>query len=536
MSHPVHRLLAALDPVEPTDRELLTRFAAGCDAGAFELLVWRHAGLVLRTCRGVLRDHHAAEDAAQAVFLALARQAGSAGRTGTVAGWLFRVARRIAARAARRRTAPAADLATQPAPEPMGTDPEAERALHEEVARLPERYRVPILLCFFEGLTHADAAQRLGVPAGTVAGRMARAKDLLAATLTRRGVALGVLIPSAVAVAPAFATATTRAAVAFAAKSYAGLPPVVLALAKREITVALMKRALNLGAVAVVACGCLAFGLRSDAQPPAAAQPNTRPAPPGRAAEKPAAIVGKTFAVAGVTTELQRKHLVPGTVPSAVVFVDGAALLRNPKVLDLEALELTKLQRGLDTFRQEKGRAFIRVLWEEPRPTDENRRLLGFVLEGAVKELEFDSTVLTNMYGFPKFEKFAKTFEDGKDENVAEDGVGDERARAYPVRTPLSRALASQTDGVVSVTAELDCDKEEWLTAEVDKSVRAAIEGLKLTKGQTLDFYIRAKTGGDETTKKLTEACKKWTRDFGLTLNGLEVRPTTGKSNRPPRK
>src|SRR5262245_26471203 len=103
MSDPVTRVLAALGPDlgEPTDAELLARFVADRDAGAFELLVWRHAGLVLRICRGVLHDRHTAEDATQAVFMALARQAGSVGRAGSAAGWLFRVARRVAARAAR---------------------------------------------------------------------------------------------------------------------------------------------------------------------------------------------------------------------------------------------------------------------------------------------------------------------------------------------------------------------------------------------------------------------------------------------------
>ncbi|AMV26936.1 RNA polymerase sigma factor [Gemmata sp. SH-PL17] len=81
MSYPASRILAATrsELAEPTDAELLARFVNDRDAGAFELLVWRHAGLVLRACKGVLGDHHAAEDAAQAVFLALARQAPTVG-------------------------------------------------------------------------------------------------------------------------------------------------------------------------------------------------------------------------------------------------------------------------------------------------------------------------------------------------------------------------------------------------------------------------------------------------------------------------
>src|SRR6516164_8567713 len=126
MSHPASRVLAAL--AEPTDAELLARFVADRDASAFELLVWRHAGLVLRVCRGVLRDHHAAEDATQAVFLALARQASSVRHVGSPAGWLFRVARRVSARACRQRrvpTVPADDLDGLPAAVAIHLDPDS---------------------------------------------------------------------------------------------------------------------------------------------------------------------------------------------------------------------------------------------------------------------------------------------------------------------------------------------------------------------------------------------------------------------------
>src|SRR5262245_17649595 len=208
----------------PADAALLGRFARDRDEAAFELLVWRHAGMVLRVCRAALRDHHAAEDACQAVFLARARQASRVGRRGTVAGWLFRVARRVSARAARRgRPAAAVDLDRLPTPE---TDPAPDadlaRLLHDELARLPDRYRVPLLVCFFEGLSHAEAARRLGWPVGTVAGRVARAKGWLRRRLARRGVTapagVGALLAAGpAAVGPSFAGVTARAAAAFAA-------------------------------------------------------------------------------------------------------------------------------------------------------------------------------------------------------------------------------------------------------------------------------------------------------------------------------
>jgi len=89
------------DGDQVTDADLLGRFASGRDQVAFELLVWRHTGMVLRICRGILRDYHLAEDACQATFLALARQADLVGRKGSVVGWLYRVARRSALRATR---------------------------------------------------------------------------------------------------------------------------------------------------------------------------------------------------------------------------------------------------------------------------------------------------------------------------------------------------------------------------------------------------------------------------------------------------
>lgn len=285
-------ILAALGPDAdgPTDADLLRRFAEDRDAGAFELLVWRHAGLVLRTCRGLLRDHHAAEDAAQAVFLALARQAASVGRTGAAAGWLFRVARRVAARAAKRQPRPAfADIAldTLPAPATPAPDPDLALVLDQEFARLPERYRAPVLLCLVEGLTHAQAARRLGWPVGSVAGRLARAKGLLAARLTRRGVALSLLTRAAVAVPATFAAATTRAAIGFVTRGRGVLPAAVLDQARRELRMVIARKVFGFGVVAAVACVGLA-GLRGSAEPPAPAPaPRPKPAATGSAGVVP---------------------------------------------------------------------------------------------------------------------------------------------------------------------------------------------------------------------------------------------------------
>ena len=267
MPHPVPpavvRLLsAALGPAGPSDADLLGRFVAARDEAAFELLVWRHAGAVRRVCHMVLRDHHAAEDAAQATFLVLARKAGTVREADAVGGWLLRVAHRVAVRA-KRRGPPTPGPLPDRVPAPPTAVPDAELAglVHEELARLPERERLPVVLCFFEGLSHAEAARRLGWPTGTVSGRLARAKDSLRVRLTRRGVALPATWVVAGTVGPGFAANTARAAAAFAAGRAVGVgaSATALQLAKGTVMAMTVAKLQWVAGVAAVA-GAVALG------------------------------------------------------------------------------------------------------------------------------------------------------------------------------------------------------------------------------------------------------------------------------------
>jgi RNA polymerase sigma factor (sigma-70 family) len=145
--------------------------------------------MVLAVCRGILKDPDDAQDAFQATFLVLIRRAGSLWSIkGSLASWLYRVAQRIAIRAkvesARRRTIEARAGRRSVSP---NTEPEAISALHEEIGRLPERFRAPIVLCHLQQLTHAQAARQLGWTTDTVRGRVARGRDLLRSRLARRG-------------------------------------------------------------------------------------------------------------------------------------------------------------------------------------------------------------------------------------------------------------------------------------------------------------------------------------------------------------
>jgi RNA polymerase sigma factor (sigma-70 family) len=224
-----------------SDGELLERFAAreGEVAElAFAVLIERHGPMVLRTCLQALGDLHEAEDALQATFLVLARRARSFRVRGSLAPWLHEVARRTASRlrtsAARRRRheCKAAALAGSAVCDRLHDD--LGRALHDELGRLPPRYRVPLVLCYLEGLTAEQAARELGWPAGTVRSRLARGRERLRARLIRRGLTpaigglAGVLLsrPAAAAVSAEVVATTARAAtLAAAGRLLAGAVP-----------------------------------------------------------------------------------------------------------------------------------------------------------------------------------------------------------------------------------------------------------------------------------------------------------------------
>ncbi len=273
----VRGLLQADRDADLPDRVLLERFATGRDEAAFAALVRRHGPLVLGVCRRVLGQEQDAEDAFQATFVILARKAGSVRKRDALASWLYGVAHRVARKARGRRdrekSQPAPGMTCPP------VDPVAEvswrevcAALEEELARLPEKYRAPLVLCYLEGQTRDDAARRLGWSPGRVKVRLERGRRLLRGRLARRCITLSLALLAAAlapqtwaAVVPAaLALAAVRLALQVAGGQHAVAPAVTLAAAVlRDLARVRLATAL----AAVLAAGLVAAGVGVLAQP-----------------------------------------------------------------------------------------------------------------------------------------------------------------------------------------------------------------------------------------------------------------------------
>src|SRR5262245_55355613 len=211
----IRRIAARL--AADTDGQLLARFLDHRDEAAFAALVWRHGPMVLRTCRRVIGNAADADDAFQATFVVLLRRARALAGRACVGNFLYGVAFHTAlkakAMAAKRRTREARARA----PESQPDRSELLAALDEELARLPDKYREPVVICELEGRSRREAAEALGVPQGTISSRLAAAHRRLGKRLRSRGfagaVVAAVLAGTAAAVPDALADAAVRSAV-----------------------------------------------------------------------------------------------------------------------------------------------------------------------------------------------------------------------------------------------------------------------------------------------------------------------------------
>ncbi|WP_439620332.1 sigma-70 family RNA polymerase sigma factor [Gemmata sp.] len=226
---------------EDDDGVLLGRFASAGDPVAFEALLRRYGSMVYRACRRALPSEQDAEDAFQATFIALVRHAGTIRRQGALAGWLHKTAVRVAWRLkdqSRRRVQREQACARHEAAPATPAGDDVRAVLDEELDRLPEKYRQPVVLCRLLDRPLADAAAELGLSVATIWRRLQYAEELLRDRLTRRGLCVpagaaiagcGSAAPAA-AVPPAAAGELVRLAVAIRAGQLAGVPTRLLAL------------------------------------------------------------------------------------------------------------------------------------------------------------------------------------------------------------------------------------------------------------------------------------------------------------------
>jgi RNA polymerase sigma factor (sigma-70 family) len=263
---------SVLRPVagEVSDGQLLDRYLAQREEAAFALLLRRHGPMVLGVCRRVLRHEQDAEDAFQATFLVLARRAVAVEPREQVGPWLYGVAYRTAlkarALAVRRRQvereAARPDGASDRVPDPDDLRP----LLDQHLSRLPDRYRVPLLLCDLEGRPRKDVARQLGLPEGTLSSRLARARQLLGRRLRRAGAALSegalaILLTAegTAALPPSLATATTGAALAVAAGQTSAVSAPVLLLTEGVLQAMMMTR-LKIATVVLLSLAVIGLG------------------------------------------------------------------------------------------------------------------------------------------------------------------------------------------------------------------------------------------------------------------------------------
>jgi RNA polymerase sigma factor (sigma-70 family) len=284
----------ALSPSDDRpDGQLLERFVAGRDEVAFEALVRRHGPMVLGVCHRVLHHAHDAEDAFQATFLLLARKATAVVKRDSVGGWLYRVAYHIALEARAvvdRRRARERQVDDMPHPEVVPEEPQDwQPILDRELTRLPEKYRVPLVLYHLEGRTHREVARELSLPEGTLSSRLSTARQMLGRRLARSGVALpaGALVVAlsegaAEAAVPVRLLASTVRAAALLAAGEAALTTPAAALMKGALQTMLLKKLKVVAATAVVVLtlgvGGLAYragGQSAPAEKPAPRKPLT---------------------------------------------------------------------------------------------------------------------------------------------------------------------------------------------------------------------------------------------------------------------
>jgi RNA polymerase sigma factor (sigma-70 family) len=338
-----------------TDRQLVERALAGPDEAVFRVLVRRHGAMVYRVCRRVLRHHQDAEDAFQATFLVLARKLGSVHTRTSLASWLHGVARRVALqardRAALRRRHEQQVVAPREVPPDDVAWGEVRAVLDDELVRLPEKWRQPLVLCYLEGRTQDEAAGLLGWGKTTLRNRLGEARAALARRLARRGVVGPAALPAlllsdcvAPAAPPGLLDSTARAAAHATAGRAAGgvVPPGVTTLVEGIMKPVLLTR-LRVVTAGLLAVTALAAGavLGQPVEATRAGRPLEPAAARPKEADPPAGAV-----LAGVSRVVRKEPAYTGRPRYGLLVLGQKAETRVWLVVDGDTLYVDRNGNG----------------------------------------------------------------------------------------------------------------------------------------------------------------------------------------------
>ena len=326
-----------------TDGQLLARYADDRDGPAFAALVARHGSMVIATCRAVLHHEHDVEDAFQATFLVLARKAGSIRAGDALGGWLHRVAYRVAVQAnievkRRRRRESEVPMTEIPATTHPGFDVDLRSIVHEEIDRLPERHRLPVVLCDLEGLSYDQAASSLDWTVPTLRCRLSKARERLRQRLSRRGVTgatlLALLAPSdTTAAVPALWASAAVSAATGGAGSMAAVALTRIILRDMLMTRLKITATAGLVGIGIVSAGFAAIGVgrldgpKREMKPPAAAK-DKAPEPDEMIEVRGRVVDPDGRAVAGATLRAFHPNHEVRPAPEATSGSDGHFFMR----------------------------------------------------------------------------------------------------------------------------------------------------------------------------------------------------------------
>ncbi len=484
------------------DARLLQRFLAERDPRAFEAIVDRHGPIVLTVCRRYLREPADVEDAFQATFLVLVRKASGLRDGDALASWLYGVAYRVALRARanalkrRAREGEREGLENAPA-EPSRPADDAREALDAEMARLSEKFRAPLVLCYLKGKTHEQAAAELGWPVGTVRSRMARARALLRDRLARRGVdaSLGLAAVRADVAAIPFVPSSLVAATASAAVRFAGASAGLLWLGASPSSTMTPAARLALGVLATMtttpwkalgiafACAGLTVGALASATVEAPGGPQDPPKPPAQAEQAPSKDVEGRLS--DVERKLDRLIGLVESLGEKPAKLDDAA--RSSPPVSVEARTLREIEAQLVNVvrKYELVSALVnnaRVPRSDLEDAIAPARVLVARLRGMEDEEQARLTNVEEMFGVP-----AGSFDDpARAESLAKDRFKEAKARLERAEAAWKEASGDDPKGF-----KFNSARDELVEARKRYEAVAMLQGLIIASYSPLQRMAR---------------------------------------------